>query len=134
VPDTFTVKWAMRTHPDGTVTGEVYVPQRAIPGISPSGYIKASSRRERIPARRGQAPAPAAVAQTKAGALAQAAGVAQGLLDNDLIRAALPPGSGVAIDAIKMLASSAAAGDLASAAKKVVGKGAKRLFDKLKFW
>lgn len=123
----------MRTHPDGTVTGEVYVPQRAIPGISPAGYIKASSRRTRIPARRGQAAA-AAVAQGKAGALSQAASVAQGLLDNPLVRAALPPGSGVAIDAIKMLASSAAAGDLASAAKKVVGAGAKRLFDKLKFW
>jgi hypothetical protein len=73
--------------------------------------------------------------ETPASALAQAAGIAKTVANNPYLAAVLPPGTGAAITAVDYLARSAAAGKLSSAAKKVVGKGAKRLKSALsKLW
>lgn len=72
---------------------------------------------------------------TKAGALAKASAYADKIAENPILAAALPPGSGAAIKALSYLSKSAAAGKLESAAKKITGKGAKRLVKALKkFW
>jgi hypothetical protein len=70
--------------------------------------------------------------KTKASALASAASVAKQIANNPYLSAVLPPGTGAAISAVEYLSKSAAAGKLEKAAKKVVGKGAKRLYKSLK--
>lgn len=70
-------------------------------------------------------------------ALFTAATMATSLLDNPILRAALPPGSGAAIEAVKMISKYSSAGDLAKGMSKLVGPGAKRIgnaISKLKFW
>ncbi len=119
---TMSIKWAMRRHPDGTYTGEIYVPIMQMGGGIK--YLKTMSAQPGSPA------APT----SKGAALSQAAGLAQKIIGNPLLQAALPPGTGVAVQAIKKLADSEAVGKLASAAKDIVGKGAKRLASALKFW
>jgi len=123
---TTTIKWAMRQHPDKSWTGELYVPLEQMfgPARGQMKYAKFSS------AQPGSPLAP----KSKAEALQQASSLASKILGNPLLQAALPPGAGVAVSAINYLADSAVAGDLASAAKNVVGKGAKRLAKALKFW
>lgn len=74
---------------------------------------------------------------TRREALSSAAGLASKLLDNPVLKAALPPGSGAAIEATKLLAKYAGAGKLAKGMKLLTGKGAKRIgkaLKKLKFW
>jgi hypothetical protein len=74
---------------------------------------------------------------TQREALANASGLASSLLDNPILKAALPPGSGAAIEAVKMLSKAVGAGKLKKAMNKLVGKGAKRVgkaLKKLKFW
>jgi hypothetical protein len=74
---------------------------------------------------------------TRRDALANAAGLAEQIASNPLLRAALPPGSGAAIEATKYLAKAAGAGKLAKKMKNLVGPGAKRVaktLSKLKFW
>ncbi len=73
-------------------------------------------------------------ATTKAGALAQAAGIANQIANNPLLAAAFPPGTGVAVKAISKLAIAAAKGKAGKILKKLTGKGAKRLVKALKFW
>lgn len=70
--------------------------------------------------------------KTKGEALSKAAGLAESLLSNPIVKAALPPGSGAAIMAVKKL------GKYGTKAMKLLkGKGAKRIgkaLKKLKFW
>ncbi len=120
------IKWNMRRHPDGTFTGEVYVPIEQLRGGMK--YLKTSSILPGSPGYAQLAP------RSKGEALSQAAGLAQQIMSNPIVQAALPPGAGLAVEAIKRLADSEAVGKLASEAKNIVGKGAKRLFGALKFW
>jgi hypothetical protein len=72
--------------------------------------------------------------KTQQQALSNAAGLAESILDSPLLKAALPPGSGLAIEAIKGLAGSK---DIKKALGKLTGEGAKRIggaLSKLKFW
>ena len=75
--------------------------------------------------------------KTQREALSTAAGLAESLLDSPILRAALPPGTGAAIKATKMLAKFAKKGLLKKGMKLLKGKGAKRIaksLKKLKFW
>jgi hypothetical protein len=106
----------MRKLPGGHYAGMItLVPTRPLPSGHPAGKpirLVAKSR-------------------TKAGALAKAASVAEKLLKNPILSSVMPPGTGAAIKAVSFLSKSAAAGKLEKAAKKYVGKGAKRLFKSL---
>lgn len=94
-----------------------------IPGCQPAGYPPG------VPIR-----TVAKDRDSKANALADAASLASRLAKNPMLAALLPPGTAQAVKVTELLAKSAAAGKLASAAKKLVGPGAKRLAKKLKFW
>jgi len=75
--------------------------------------------------------------RTQAEAVSNAAGLASSLLKSPLLQAALPPGSGAAIEAIKMVGKYATKGKLKKGLKLLKGKGAKRVkkvLKKLKFW
>lgn len=113
------VRWSMRKLPNGLYEGMITLtPQTAAGPWSPSKPLRMKAQ-----------------GKSKAAALAKASSVADKILANPLIRDALPPGSQTALAAVKYLSKSAAAGKLEKAAKKIVGKGAKRLFKKLKkFW
>lgn len=70
-------------------------------------------------------------------AMKNAAGLAEQLLDNPILAAALPPGTAQAVKATKLIAKYAKAGKVADALEKLTGKGAKRVkkvLKKLKFW
>lgn len=73
-------------------------------------------------------------AKTKAGAILQAASIANQIASNPLLQAAFPPGTGVAVKAMGKLAAAAAKGKAGKLLKKLTGKGAKRLVKALKFW
>lgn len=72
--------------------------------------------------------------RTKAEALKQAETMLSKLTGNPIVQAALPPGTGKAVQAIGRIADAAAGGDAAGALKGLAGKGAKRLAKALKFW
>ena len=110
------IKWAMKKLPDGSFEGMVVM----VPAANAGPWSK--SKPIKLVAK----------SKTAAGALAKASSVAKMISKNPLLSAALPPGSGVALKAISYLSKSAAAGKLSSAAKKVTGKGAKRLYSALK--
>ena len=114
------IKWQAKQLPGGEWAGMItMVPT----GNLPSGH------------RAGKPIRLVAKSKTKAGALAKAASVANKLASNPILSAVLPPGTGAAIKAVSFLSESAAAGKLEKAGKKLVGKGAKRLFKALKkFW
>lgn len=117
------IRWHMRKLPNGEWEGMVVlVPAQTIPG-APYGMPGKLTK--------GKPVKLVSRSQTKAGALAKASSVANKLMANPLVKAALPPGSAVAVKAISYLSKSAAAGQLEKAAKKVVGKGAKRLYKAL---
>lgn len=110
------IRWSLKKLPTGDYAGMItLVPTKALPSGHPAG------KPIRLVAR----------SKTKAGALAKAASVAQTLLNNKLLSSVLPPGSAAAINAITYLSKSAAAGKLEKAAKKYIGKGAKRLYKAL---
>ena len=112
------VQWRARKLPDGSWEGMVsFVP------IANAGKFRA-----------GKIVKLSAKASTQAKALKKASSVADMITSNPILKAALPPGSGVAIKAIKHLSKAAIKGKLKKAAKKIVGKGAKRLAKALKFW
>lgn len=67
-------------------------------------------------------------------ALKRASGLADKLMNSDILQAALPPQARLAVKAVKMLSKHASAGKLAKGLKKITGKGAKRLAKALKFW
>lgn len=98
---------------------------RAVPGMAPGGapmLMPGGRTQHRIKVQ--------AKGATKGAALNRAAGIAESLLDNPILQAALPPGSGAAISAVKMLAKSG----IAKGLKNLTGKGAKRIASALKFW
>ena len=75
--------------------------------------------------------------KTQAMALKNASGLAKSLLDSPILKAALPPGSGAAIEAVKLISKYAGKGMLKKGMKLLTGKGAKRIgkaLKKLKFW
>jgi len=121
------IRWKVRRR-GNEWEGEVELPlstMRAIPGLAPSGapqLIPAGRPAHRVTVK--------AKGSTQKSALNRAAGIADQLLDNPLLQAALPPGSGAAIAAIKDIAKSGPAKGLA----KYAGKGAKRIADAIKFW
>jgi len=126
------VRWQVKRTGDGGYEGVVILPTSlAQLARHPSNDLHVT-RPSYL--RRTKPLAVRATSNTKAGALAHAAGIAQRIASNPLLQAALPPGSAQAIKAIDYLSKSAAAGKLASASKKIVGKGAKRLAKALKFW
>ena len=117
------IQWSMRKLPTGDWAGMITM--MPTPGAGQWSPTHPAGKPIRLVAQ----------SKTKAGALAKAASVAQLVANNPLLASVLPPGSGVAINAIAKLAKSAAAGKLESAAKKYGGKGAKRLVKALKkFW
>ena len=67
---------------------------------------------------------------TRESALSKAAGVADQIAQNPIVQAALPPGSGAAVSALKYLSKTG----IDKGMKKIVGAGAKRLAKALKFW
>jgi hypothetical protein len=72
---------------------------------------------------------------TRAEAISRAAVLAQNALDNPVIKAVMPPQARIAFEVAKNLGLAQKSGDIAMAASKVVGPGAKRLFKVLKgFW
>lgn len=103
-----TIKFSLKRQSDGLWVGELVIP------VGPPG------------ATRGQAIAITAADAKKPDALKKAAGVAEQILANPIIQAALPPGTGAAISAVKTLASGGTV--------RAVGEGAKRLASALKFW
>jgi len=110
------IRWALRKNPDQSYQGTItIVPDRSI------------RKRGRGKLRKGAPIKLTATSKSKAGALAKASSVANALVSNPIVAAALPPGSDKAVKAIDYLANSAAAGKLESAAKAVIGPGAKRL-------
>lgn len=120
------IRWHMRKLPNGEFEGMItLVPTQTIPGAAYGMPGKLT---------KGKPVKLVAQSASKAGALAKASSVADQLLNNPIVAAALPPGSGQAVKAIKYLSKAANAGKLASAAKNVVGNGAKRLASALKFW
>jgi len=139
---TESVRWSVRRHQEGrggdtVYTGEIMIPGEwfkvtnaygapVFPG-APRGqsFLKVQS----APASHPQL-APASPGQ----ALAQAGSLAKDIMGNPLVQAALPPGAGVAVAAIDYLAQNETVGNLANAAKDIVGDGAKRIADVLKFW
>ncbi len=71
---------------------------------------------------------------TKAGAIQDAASIASKLASNPILAAMLPPGTGAAVAVTEKLMKAVGLGNLDQVAKNLVGKGAKRLAKKLKFW
>ncbi len=74
---------------------------------------------------------------TQRAAIKNAAGLAEKMLSNPLVKAALPPGSGAAIAAVKLIGKYAGKGMLKKGMKLLKGKGARRIgkaLKKLKFW
>jgi hypothetical protein len=111
------IKFKMRRTPQG-FDGMIVVPHGAC--RLPSGTTQ---------------PGPLAVkasSKNPAAALAKAANVADAIASNPMLAAVMPPGTAVALKATKFLASSAAAGKLGSALKRVSGPGAKRLVSAFK--
>jgi len=118
------IRWTMEQLPSGVWAGMVTL----VPSYDAEGAMAQTFRQ-------GQPVKLVARSATKAGALAKASAFASKLAENPIIAAALPPGSSQAIKAISYLSRSAAAGKLESAAKKLKGKGAKRLYKALKkYW
>ena len=118
------VQWTMEKLPSGGWAGMITL----IPTSNGQGAMARTIRR-------GQPIRMVARSRTRAGALAKASAYAERIANNPILAAALPPGTGQAIKVISVLARSAAAGKLASVAKKLKGKGAKRLIKALKkFW
>lgn len=114
------IRWSMRKLPNGEYEGMLtLVPVRDVgPGTIPRGKpikLKAQSK-------------------TKAGALLKASEVANQLVANPILQAAMPPGTGAAVKAVTALAQSAAAGKVGKVLKKLKGPGAKRIAKALKFW
>lgn len=71
-----------------------------------------------------------AVGVKKADAFARASEIAQGITENPVLAAVLPPGSGAAVQAVTHIAGAVASGkasEVASALGKYTGEGAKRL-------
>ena len=131
------IRWSLRKLPNGEYEGLVT--------LVPASNVPMPRRATTVHARRGAAAASriiqkgkpinlVATSSTKEGALLKAASVASKIANNPIMQAALPPGSSQAIKAVQFLAKSGAAGTLKSAAKKIVGPGAKRLAKALKFW
>lgn len=106
--------------------------------LLPIGLMERVS--ERVPARRGavrthKAGIKATVkAGDKGSAIAQAASLADQIVSNPLVAAALPPGTGAAVKALKVIGQNAPLGKLDDALKKLTGAGAGRIIDTLKFW
>lgn len=107
------IKWRVKAHPKGGWTGTIVLPAgRAVIPVAARGA-------------------------TPEKALSTAAGLAESLLDSPILKAALPPGSGAAIEAVKMISKYAGKGLLKKGMKLLKGKGAKRIaksLKKLKFW
>ena len=116
-----------RVRRDGPLwTGEIQLPigpgalaPTALPGL-PMGIRPTT----------GQSIAVTAKGSSKSDALHKAAGIAEQIASNPLVQAALPPGAGAAVSALKLLGKSGAAEGM----KKLVGDGAKRIASALKFW
>jgi hypothetical protein len=106
------INFSVKRSGDGLWTGQVVLP------VGPPG------------ATRGQSVAVTAKSGDKSSALAKAAGLAEQIALNPIVQAALPPGAGAAVQALKMLGQSGAAEGM----KKLVGEGAKRIASALKFW
>ncbi len=118
------ISWTMKKLPQGGYAGMITL----VPIADGRGAMARTVRR-------GRPIKLVATSKTKAGALAKASAFAEKLAANPLLSAVLPPGTGVALKAVSYLSRSAAAGKLSKAARKVTGKGAKRLFKALKkFW
>lgn len=118
------VQWTMEKLPSGSWAGMIT--------LVPSGDAQGAMART---VRRGQPIKLVAKSRTRAGALAKASAYAERIANNPILAAALPPGTGKAIKIISVLAKSAAAGKLEKAAKRLTGKGARRLVKALKkFW
>lgn len=113
-----TIRWKVTPNPDGPgFQGVLEIPM----GVGP--FAATSQVRAHGP--------------TQGGALQNAASVASSILDNPILKAALPPGTGAAIEATKMLSKYADADLLESGMKLLKGAGAKRIgkaIKKLKFW
>jgi len=127
------IRWTTRRTGNGSYEGTIILPTSFSQIVRAPGNEHVRARRPDL-LRRTKPIAVTARGPSKAHALAQAASVASRIANNPLLQAALPPGSSQAIKAIDYLSKSAAAGKLASASKKIVGKGAKRLAKALKFW
>ena len=112
------MQWRAKQLADGTWEGMV-----SFTPIANAGKFKA-----------GKTVKLSAKAKTQAKALAKASSVADAIINNPILKAALPPGSSTAIKAIKYLSKSAVKGKLKKAAKKIIGKGAKRLAKALGKW
>jgi len=94
-----------------------------LPGACPPGFPPGSPLRIKATER-----------PSKAAALEDAASLAARLAANPLLAAMLPPGTAQAVAITEQLAKAAKLGKLSKVASKLVGKGAKRLAKKLKFW
>jgi len=118
------VQWTMEKLPSGNWAGMITL----VPDCDGPGALARTVRR-------GRPIKLVAKSRTKAGALAKASAYAAKIAANPILAAALPPGTGKALKVIAILSKSAAAGKLERAAKKLTGKGAKRLVKALKkFW
>ena len=120
------VSWKMKKLADGSYEGWVILPvgiadirrAAAMPrGVAPRPVVRAHPRPLALKAK----------GKTPASALESAASVASKIIGNPIVSSMLPPGSGVAVKGINMLASAAKKGKLGKAIGKIVGPGAKRL-------
>lgn len=135
------VRWSISRRPGrgGAVQyeGEILIPgdwSRVLTERGTPMFPQAPRGQSMLAVKSAPANHPTLAPASAGGALQQAGSLASSIMSNPLVQAALPPGSGVAVEAIKYLADSDVAGDLASAAKNIVGEGAKRIADALKFW
>ncbi len=127
------VRWSIRRHQEGRGGDVVYTGEILLPG-GWAGIIPGAPRGQSF-IQALSAPVGSPMVATTAGqALAQASSLASQIANNPLLQAALPPGAGIAVAAIDYLAKNETVGNLANAAKDVVGAGARRIADALKFW
>ena len=125
------VSWKLRRTGDG-YEGMVVLPAslaqcvRRAPGPAAAALRRSPTARRRIAVR--------ARSKSPGGAIMKAAGVADALMQNPLIAAAMPPQAAVAVKALKFAGRAAKAGRLGKALGKMAGPGAKRLVKALKFW
>lgn len=129
------VRWKIRRLGNGSYEGMVILPgsvQAVADNWLRSRKVPAHVRRRAVKRFSAGQVTRAAKGRSAGHALARAAAGAHKLLQNPLVQAAMPPGSAAAVKGLAIASKYVSAGDVASAAKKIGGPGAKRLFGAIK--
>lgn len=120
------VTWKMKKLAEGSYEGWVILPMD-MPSLHKATAAARGRPAPRIRVHDARPVAIKAKGKTPAGALSSAANLADKLLGNPIVASMLPPGTGAAVQGIKMISKAAKVGKLGKAVGKIVGPGAKRL-------